>query len=177
MGIYAIVGVVALAMLAGSYVGGFYRGWSATKQKWDAERVEQQLAIAKAHEENLQLREKQAKVSEELATALSTERVKIRTVTKTIVKEVPRYVTVEADRNCVVPTGFVQHHDAAASGATLPERPTGVVDSPSGVALSTVATTISEAYGICREWRAQIISWQQWYVLQREAWQEREKKQ
>ncbi len=38
----------------------------------------------------------------------------IRLKGDTIIKEIPRYVPIQADASCVVPRGFVRLHDAAA---------------------------------------------------------------
>lgn len=70
----------------------------------------------------------------------------IRLKGETIVKEVPRYVPIQADAACVVPRGFVRLHDAAAAGA-VPDPDTGDSDAaPSGVALSAVAGTVAGNY-------------------------------
>ena len=70
----------------------------------------------------------------------------IRLKGDTIIKEVPRYVPAQADAACVVPRGFVRLHDAAASG-TVPDSGAGDTDAaPSGVALSTVAGTVTGNY-------------------------------
>lgn len=70
----------------------------------------------------------------------------IRVKGDTVIKEVPRYVTVQADAACVVPRGFVRLHDAAAAGA-VPDPDTGDADAaPSGVALSAVAGTVAANY-------------------------------
>ena len=70
----------------------------------------------------------------------------IRLKGDTIIKEVPRYVSAQADAACVIPGGFVRLHDAAAAG-TVPDSSAGDVDAaPSGVALSTVAGTVTANY-------------------------------
>ncbi len=70
----------------------------------------------------------------------------IRLKGDTIIKEVPRYVSVQADAACVVPRGFVRLHDAAAAG-TVPDPDTGDADAAaSGIALSAVASTIASNY-------------------------------
>ncbi|WP_124983238.1 hypothetical protein [Ralstonia solanacearum] len=69
----------------------------------------------------------------------------IRLKGDTIIKEIPRYVPIQADASCAVPGGFVRLHAAAAG--TVPDSDTGDADAaPSGVALSTVAATIAENY-------------------------------
>ncbi|WP_455154816.1 hypothetical protein [Cupriavidus campinensis] len=64
----------------------------------------------------------------------------------TITKEIPRYVTVEADAACSVPGGFVRLHDTAATGGVLDQNPGGADAAPSGVPLSAVAGTVADNY-------------------------------
>lgn len=80
---------------------------------------------------------------------------------RTIVKEVPRYITVEADRACVVPRGFVRLHDAVAQGV-LPGAPDGTDDAAADVEISTVAGTVIDNYGSCKEDRARLEALQSW---------------
>lgn len=70
----------------------------------------------------------------------------IRVKGDTVIKEIPRYVTVEADAACTVPGGFVRLHDAAATGSMLDPDPGGADATPSGVPLSTVAGTVAGNY-------------------------------
>ena len=81
---------------------------------------------------------------------------------KTIIKEVPRYVTKQADVSCLIPRGFVWLHDAAAGHQALP----GAADNPdeiaAGLALSTVAVTIGENYTTCQATREQLMALQAW---------------
>ncbi|QOK96348.1 hypothetical protein HF909_07815 [Ralstonia pseudosolanacearum] len=70
----------------------------------------------------------------------------IRLTGDTIIKEIPRYVPIQADASCVVPRGFVRLHDGAAAGA-VPDPGAGDADAaPSGVALSAVAATVADNY-------------------------------
>lgn len=85
----------------------------------------------------------------------------IRLKGDTIIKEVPRYVPVQADAACVVPRGFVRLHDAAAAG-TVPNPDTRDADAaPAGVALSTVAGTVAANYTDCHVDAARLSSLQQ----------------
>ena len=84
--------------------------------------------------------------------------------------ETRRFVSVRADSACTIPVGFVWLHDAAASGNS-PALFTGAApgaagnaEAPSGVALSQVAETAVHNYSLAREWRAQLIAWQDWYT-------------
>lgn len=67
----------------------------------------------------------------------------------TIIKEVPVYVSAQADAACIVNAGFVRVHDASARSLPAPE-PSGAADeAPSGIALSTVAATTASNYTDC----------------------------
>ena len=113
-----------------------------------------------------------------LATELGREKVNVKVVTKyvdrvqvvqgrtrTIIKEVPVYVTPAADAGCTITDGFVRVHDAAATGI-VPES-TGNPDAPApGVALSTVAETVTENYGTAHEIAEQLKALQDWIRAQ-----------
>ncbi|MFD0726961.1 hypothetical protein [Lysobacter brunescens] len=86
----------------------------------------------------------------------------VREVGATIVKEVPRYVTVEDDRACAIRDGFVRLHDAAAQGVPPAQAGTGAADaSAPAVALSTVAETVADNYTTCHAIAAQLIALQE----------------
>jgi hypothetical protein len=78
-----------------------------------------------------------------------------------IVKYVDRYVTKEADANCVIPSSVVELHNSAAKNE-LPDTTRVANESPSGVALSTTTKTIVENYNLFHELRQQLISLQDW---------------
>jgi hypothetical protein len=89
----------------------------------------------------------------------------VRWKTRDVVKRVPVYVSGVADNGCVVPVGFVRLHDLSASGEGLPDNPdaTGqLYDQASGVELSTVASTVVENYGTCREEMTRFEGLQGW---------------
>lgn len=116
----------------------------------------------------VQAQEKTAKaadVSDTVGTKVETETAKERVVTKTLIREVIKYVPASADAQCVVPVGFVRLHDQAAAGL-LPDPASAAgepADAPSGVALSAVGATVAENYGACREDAERLKGWQAWY--------------
>lgn len=68
---------------------------------------------------------------------------------RTIIKEVPVYVSEAADRACPVPAGFVRLHDAAAANVP-PSGSAGPADERAApVALSAVAATVAGNYTEC----------------------------
>lgn len=114
---------------------------------------------------------KAAEITEDVGRKSAEREAGVRTITRTLIEKVPVYVTAEADRNAVVPVGFVRLHDAAAAGT--PAVPFGAgesADTPSGLALSAVASTVTDNYGQCLAWRSQVIGWQDWYAQQKAAW-------
>lgn len=83
----------------------------------------------------------------------------VRERAATITKEIPVYVTAEADSRCAVPVGFVRLHDAAAQNR--PADPAGNPDAPAeGLALSAVAETVAGNYAACHENAEQVIALQ-----------------
>lgn len=98
-----------------------------------------------------------------LAGELRAERGREKTTTQTLLKEVTRYVTPLADSRCVVPAGFVLHHDAAWRGTPVPSAPSGSVDAPSGISLSRVESVNTENAGACRDLLAEVRGWRRWY--------------
>ncbi|HFH4653106.1 hypothetical protein [Pseudomonas aeruginosa] len=129
--------------------------------------------VASADESAQQAQREQLRQAFEQGQALGTVRDRVVTqyvdrvkvvekVGQTIVKEIPVYVTAEADRACTVPAGFVRVHDAAAAGVPPPE-PAGPADAaPAGIALSAVAGTVADNYTSCRAIREQLISLQEY---------------
>lgn len=102
-----------------------------------------------------------AKASERIVTRY-VDRVQIvRKRGAVLTKEIPVYVTAQADAACTVPVGFVRVHDAAASN-DLP-GPAGTADAqPSGLALSAVAGTVADNYATCHAAIEQLNALQSW---------------
>ncbi len=162
---YALAAAVALAV-------GFSGGW--TVRDWKAAR-DDAASIEAAHQAELaavdaalKLERTQAATSDGIAAEAAEAQVQIRTVTRTLIKEVPVYVTPDDDRRCVVPVGFVRIHDAAAAGRTAIPDPAGRPDdAPSGLALSAVAGTVVENYaGTCAANARQLSDLQAWVRAQ-----------
>ncbi len=104
-------GVAALAL---GFGGGFY----ACSQFDKAEQVE----VARAETKKVA---DQAKVTAVIDTQNAEKQAEIRTVYKTITKEVVRYVNAKDDAACDVPDGFVRLWNSASSGA-IPGAASGV---------------------------------------------------
>lgn len=108
--------------------------------------------------------ERQAEVITARTDAKTAERVvEIRTVTRTLTKEIPVYVTAEADRTVVLPAGLIRLHDQAALGVSeVPADPGFLPDAPSGVAPSSLARTFVSNYGAAYEWREAALACRSW---------------
>lgn len=115
---------------------------------------------------------KTAQAAQDVGQRVAERQEQVRVEYRTITERVPVYVTEKADRQCVVPSGFVRLHDAAAEGRA-PPVPDGAgepPDAPSGVPLSAVADTIVWNYGTCAEDRERLKGWQDWYAAMKAAW-------
>ena len=148
--------LAAVALLVAAVWGyGFACGTRHVEQR-------DELAAAKASEARDAEVSRLAKVRERIVYQYIPQVRTIEANAREIIREVPKYVTVEADRACTVPVGFRVLHDAAAAGKSLSESAAGANDAASGVALSAVAGTVADNYGTCNATRAQLIALQEW---------------
>ena len=93
--------------------------------------------------------------------------VRIRTVTHSLVQEVPVAIPPSADRAFPLSVGFVRLHDAAARGLDLSDiaAPAGAPDDAAArVAPSDAAAVIAANYGDCRADAQELADWQRWYA-------------
>lgn len=157
---YAAVALATLAL-------GFAAGWTVRDWKAGADRA----AVAEGRTREvvrvIERERAQADVTAEVDARANETQVQIRTVTQTIIKEVPIYVPAEVDARFVLPAGLVRVHDAAASGDPLPQPPGGSDDAAwhseaSPVAPSELAVTVAENYGTCRADQARLADLQDW---------------
>lgn len=150
----AIAGALALAGVS------FYEGHHyATLQA--------QAALVGAQNAVIATKDKQAQVTATVEAAADTKQVEVRTVTQTIIKRIPIYVSPKADAGCAVPVGAVRLFAAAARGVPdLPDPAGRPDDAPAGVELSAVAAAAAEDLGTCQGIRARLISLQDWIAAQ-----------
>lgn len=87
-------------------------------------------------------------------------------VTKTVTKEVIKYVQSDIAGKCDLPNQWVRIHDTAARGQVdLPDDRDSTAESdedPSGITDIEALSTVTENYGTCQEIRNQLISLQEW---------------
>ena len=159
--------LIGLMAFAAALVAIHHQGFSAGVAK---EKASQAKRLEAAKAEIAKRTVKAEGISAEARSSLDRERVRIQTRTITLIREVPTYVTPAADDRCIVPIGFVRYHDAAATEAALPAAAGGSLDTPSGIELSAVASTVAENYGTAFQWRAEALTWRKWYADQKSAW-------
>lgn len=155
--LYAIVGAFLLGSLSGAFATYKIMSWR------------EGAALAEAAVKTIEVTHEQSAVTNDVEQKAAEQQIKIVTRYKTITKEVPVNVTAKADAQCVIPRGFVRVHDIAATGmpsvpgaAGEPNGGTSDADSPSGVSLSTVATTVAGNYGTYQQVVAQLLDLQAW---------------
>lgn len=157
---YALSASLALAI--GVAAGWTLRDWKAGDDAADAARKATREVVRVIERER-----DQADVSAAIDTRATQTQVQIRTVTQTIIKEVPVYVPAEVDARYALPVGLVRLHDAAATGSPLP-NPTRQFDDPawnlaaSDIPPSGLGTVIVENYGTCRADQARLADLQDW---------------
>lgn len=144
---YALVALFVAVWLFGSWR--YNAGQASTQARWDAAVAAQAAADAK-------LGTQQAEVTERVVTSY-VDRIKVvREKGKTIIQEVPRYVSAT---DCPLSPGFRVFHDAAAAGE-VPD-PAAVADA-APVPAATAAETVAGNYGTCHETEQRLISLQEW---------------
>ena len=148
-----IVGALAVLMiLVGTYRAGVVH-----------ERDRQTAVAAQQREMRMRVEERLRAETDRLAADLEAARAQRQVVTRTITREVPRYVREPAPQCAdagLHAGGFRVLHDAAAAGV-VPD-PARVADAPA-VGAAAAAGTIADNYAACLDWRAQVIGWQLWY--------------
>ncbi len=122
--------------------------------------AETRAAAAEARVEGLESQLEDARDNVKVVTQFVDRVETIREVGRTIEREVPIYVTQQADAACAIPRGFVQLHDAAATGVPPAGDPVDPDARAEGLALSTVAATVTGNYTSCHETTAQLKSLQ-----------------
>jgi len=154
---------IAGALLLGTVVGGIYaKGRNDEARAWKGKEAERQLAEARRR---VALQQQ----VDQLGADLETARAQRQVITRTITREVPRYVQSPpaacADTGLHA-GGFRVLHDAAAAAAA--PDPARLADAPA-VDARAAADTIANNYATCHEWREQVIGWQRWWSTVREA--------
>ncbi|MGH6979023.1 MAG: hypothetical protein ACRED4_07010 [Brevundimonas sp.] len=164
----ALAGWKGYALTAGAMLAiGFGAGWTVRDWKAAADHRGELSEKVRTVERIVYRERAQADVTSAVETKAAEAQVQIRTVTQTIIKEVPVYVSPETDARFALPVGLVRVHDAAAAGHPLPE-PSGQPDDaagnaqPSDIPPSRLAATIAANYGVCLADAARFSALQDW---------------
>lgn len=162
------------AILGGCLLIGAAGGWYATRVYYTREIAQtalaQQKAIVKASNDASAAQASADKITHDRDVANAAAQQKIRTVTNTITREVPVYVTAKTDAAFPLPCGFIRLHDAAAAGVepAAISIPAGKSDGDGcDVAASAAATIIAQNYGLALGWQADLRAWAGWYTDQK----------
>lgn len=139
--------------IAAAIVFAAWFGRSFTALQYEAQISEQNRQVAELQTEN-------QRKTVQVVTKYVYRTQEVEAQTRTVIKEIPVYVTKDDDSRCVVPVGFVRIHDAAANGDAPSARDSNAA--PSGVELSTVAATVADNYGICQQNAEQLKALQEW---------------
>lgn len=145
--------ILAGALMGGLFLYGDYHGHEVVQKQFDSfkqELVDKQVALENAQKlvVSNQFSQYQAKVKV------------VHDVAKTIYVKVPVYVTSKDDSACTINNGFVSVWNASNQGVQLPNDPSGVNESSSGVKLSDVARQHSNESEYTHGLEQQVISLQ-----------------
>lgn len=127
--------------------------------QWKADMAVAQRAAAKAANDTLVAVQTKLRAAERQRDKLAKQ-----------LKEIPKYVTPQADSACTITTGFVSVYNAAVKASPLPDSGPGNVDAPSGITLSQLADVESSNLAECNERGRVIDAWQEWYTRNKAAY-------
>ena len=154
-----------LALVAAFWLHGNAQYRAGVRESDERHRIADEAARAKQAAQVAKVAEKQAEVTTKVVTEY-VDRVKVvREKAREIVKEVPIYVPADS---CPLPSGFRVLHDAAALGVpSVPDAAARADAAP--VPAQTVAATVADNYGACRETAEQLKGLQAWLIQQQAA--------
>lgn len=144
---------------------GFAAGWKGHDWRDAAGALQAERRVVRAVQA-------QGAINADAAQAEQAAQDRIVTVTRTITKEVPTYVTPGIDTRYPLPDGLVRVHDAAALGLDLSavSNPAGQSDdAPSSVHASDLGVAIVANYSACRGDAEQLAQLEAWLVAQQRA--------
>lgn len=134
--------------------GIFMEGGISNQEKWEAKVAEAKLEMAKKET-----------ASAEASVKIVTKYVTVDRIVKekgdAILKEIPKFISANADAQCVVPNGFVVLHDSASRNE-VPDSTRGVDEGASKVKLSGIAETVTTNYTTYYQVSEQLKALQEW---------------
>ena len=137
-------------------------GGYVVTQNFRVNHADDRATAAESNAKRLQVELDEARGNVRIVTRY-VDRVKIvREKAHAITREIPVYVTAEADARCDVTAGFVSVHNAAAENVPIAESARDPDAIAPGIALSTVAETVAGNYAICHETAEQLTALQEY---------------
>ena len=138
--------------------GVYMEGGISNQEKWEAKVAEVKLEMAKKETAS-------AEVTTKVITKYVTKIEIVKEKGNEIIKQVPVYITKDADAKCDVPNGFVVLHDSASRNE-VPDSTRSVDAGTSEVKISGVAETVVDNYTTYHKVAEQLKSLQEWIKLQ-----------
>ena len=142
--------------------GVYMEGGIATQEKWEAKVAEVKLEMAKKETAS-------AEVTTKVVTKYINKVQIVKEKGNEIIKQVPVYITKDADTKCDVPTGFVMLHDSASRNE-VPDPTRKVDGSTSPIKISGVAETVVDNYTTYHQVAEQLRSLQEWIKEQQKVY-------
>ena len=138
--------------------GVYMEGGISNQEKWEAKVAEAKLEMAKKDAAS-------AEASTKVVTKYITKIEVVKEKGDVIIKEIPKYISQDADAKCAVPNGFVMLHDSASRNE-VPDSTRGIDAGTSDIKLSGVAATVTENYTTYYKVAEQLKSLQEWIKTQ-----------
>ena len=139
--------------------GLYMMGGASNQERWEAKVAEVKLEMAKKEAAS-------AEASTKVVTKYVTKVEIVKEKGDSIVKEIPKLISQNADAMCAVPNGFVLLHDSASRNE-IPDTSGNVNEGTSDVKISGVAKTITENYTTYYQVVEQLKSLQEWVKEQK----------
>lgn len=150
-------------LVAGALALGLLLGGTGTWRVMSWHQQAQQVQVVTKTIKQIQY---QDRVTEKVVTKYLAVQASAIEHTKTLIQEVPIYVTPEADARCVVNLGTVRLWERAVGGP-IPDAAAGPDDAPSGLACSDLAKAVGEVAGQYDLTSNQLTALQDWVRQQR----------
>lgn len=147
---------VAIALVIAALFGlGYYRGYAAEKQAWDAAISKQAIDSAKT-----------VIAGSAITAKVITKYIRVKGDTETIIKEIEKEVPVYVQSTCPVPTGFVNVWNAANALRPSTTTTSGTNAAPSGLTLADVANQHVTEAGLYHAETDKLAALQAWVKAQ-----------
>ncbi len=164
LGKYGAIALAVVLALWGIHHAGYRSGVKH-------EQAQYAKALAKAEKKALETKKASDAITAKVSGDLASANLRIATLSTQLKSEIPRYVSHEADRRCVVSNGYVELRNAAGGGrAAVPEGPGRSFDSDSGLVLSDLAENDITNATAFNSAVVEIKAWRRWYADQADLW-------